>query len=58
MENMWEVKIPKKNDTTTTTTKKKVITGDDDDDVGDDNDGATIVRLIFDCNNCAPSIQK
>ena len=56
MENMWEVEIPKMNDTTTTTTTtiKKKVTGDDD--VGDDNDGVTIFRMIFDRNNCAPSI--
>jgi cytoplasmic iron level regulating protein YaaA (DUF328/UPF0246 family) len=55
---MWEVEIPKKNDTTTTTTKEKKVTGDDDDDVGDDNDGVTFVRMIFDRNNCAPSNTK
>jgi cytoplasmic iron level regulating protein YaaA (DUF328/UPF0246 family) len=51
---MWEVEIPKKNDTTMTTTrkmKKKKVTGGDDDDVGDDNDGVTFVRMIFDRNN-------
>jgi hypothetical protein len=60
MENMWEVEIPKKNDTTTTTTTttiKKKFTGDDD-DVGDDNDGLTIVRMIFDRDYCDPSTTK